>query len=312
MSEAVFQEMWNGFMAVEYELVDDGMNEFHKDSKSINNYFAQLGLFTNCHKKPIDETFTAGSKPFGYLDIFMCAFRDVHPGRVVAIELKYFSLHSLFRHDCTSEKECHNFVNGTGGKSTFWRKCEKKLQDLDKLSEEQIRNINVHFYQSSESGGEAEEKRYSIGYIVEQAEGQLRSYMNAIVNGEAYGGRHYGSQKEGILKYETRVQATKVPSNDVDQVSGLIIYGVGRRAFSVVVEPEQQNTLYRYDVKPGWKNTWGEWAKLEFDGTNIADSTSAAVPNPAAGGGRSKPVAGTNPRPVAGPSKPTKRVYRMP
>ncbi|KAJ7873931.1 hypothetical protein B0H14DRAFT_3859994 [Mycena olivaceomarginata] len=281
MSEAVFQEMWNGFMAVECELVDDGVNEFREDSKYINNYFAQLGL-----------------KPFGYLDIFMCAFRD--------------SLSPRLR----VRKKCHDFVNGTGGKSTFWQKCEKKLQDLDKLSEEQIRNINVHFYQSPESGGEAEEKRFSIGYIVEQAEGQLRSYMNAIVNGQAYGGKHYGSRIEGIQKYETRVQATKVPSNDVDQVIGLIIYGVGRRVFWVVVEPEQQNTLYRYDAKPGWKNTWGEWAKLELDRTNTGDSTSAAVPNPAAGSskggagsGRSKPVAGTNPRSVAGPSNPDPRLH---
>ncbi|KAJ7354705.1 hypothetical protein DFH08DRAFT_50169 [Mycena albidolilacea] len=264
MGEAVFQAIWNTFMAVDYKLVDDGPCDLEEDSQYMDNYFAQLCLFTNSEATrddPLahDILFKAGHQRFGFLDIFLCQLRNVRPGRVVAIELKYFSLRGLFRAECNTEEECRDRVYGTGETSTFGTQCQTKVDELAALSEEEIRKKRYHFRQSQGPGMQSIDRTMTIGEIVDAGVEQLQSYMNAIVNGKAFDGAD-GSKLEGIhLKRETRInveKAPKTPVNQADELIGYLVYGVGRRAFWVAVEPKPQNTNYRYKVRPYWQEKW--------------------------------------------------------
>ncbi|KAJ6498843.1 hypothetical protein C8R45DRAFT_980175 [Mycena sanguinolenta] len=268
MDEAVLQQVWNCFMNVNHSFVDDGDNDFKEDSVYLNNYFSQLGLLTNASAKQskkrsqAHEIFTAGRGRFGFLDIFLCDFQDLRPGRVVATELKYFPLRGLFRAQCSSDKECHDKVYGTGDKSTFWDKCGEKLNQLDAMSEEEVQNLDFHFYASQGDGKPARGCHYQIGTIVNEGRKQLKSYMHAIVNGTAFD-RSDKSAPEGITRHETRVQATKVSRDKADDLIGLLMYAVGRRVFWAIVEPTEQNTKYRYTAKSGWVAKWGKWGEAQ-------------------------------------------------
>ncbi|KAF8199909.1 hypothetical protein K438DRAFT_1758971 [Mycena galopus ATCC 62051] len=237
LDEAVFQEMWNGFMSFHSELVD-----------------AQLHLFTTPTSP--HTLYLPLAQTYWYLDIFMCALQALHPGRAIAIELKYISLHNIFRAKYLSDAECHDRVYGTGPTSEFQDNCLKLLTHLDTLPEKDLLEIECHFYhRSPEHETKADGKKtnrqkpgakradapktsskVSIGEIVKHGKEQLHWKWT-------------DESLEGILKSEIRVQVTSVPEEQADELIGYVVYGVGRRVLWAAVEPVSPNVKYQYGAK---------------------------------------------------------------
>ncbi|KAF7376543.1 hypothetical protein MSAN_00070400 [Mycena sanguinolenta] len=189
MTERVLQKLWDGFMDADHQLIEDGFNDFEEGSEYLDNYFPQLGLLTNSQVPPGDRAVRdAGHGRYGFLDIFICGLQDVRPGCVVAIELKCFSLHGLFRAKCETEQQCYEEVHGTSGSSTFWQKCQDKLTQLAAMSEAEVQQLPYHYY-ASQGSGPAKDTYSNIGAIVDKGKRQLQSYMNALVKGNALNGR---------------------------------------------------------------------------------------------------------------------------
>ncbi|KAJ7739052.1 hypothetical protein DFH07DRAFT_778846 [Mycena maculata] len=224
MSEAVFQTLFNCYMADEKKTY-------------LNNYFPQLGLLLDPSKLR-GQYSQAGQGRYGYLDIFMCGLR---PGRVVAIELKYISLCSLFRAAMTGT---NGFVNAEFDRETSLL----KIEEIAKLPIEKLRQVKYHYYDRRAKMSVIR----PINELLKEAEIQLKSYMNAIAEGEAT-----NDAKKGITRAERRVQVAKTQSSkDADEVIGFIVCGIGRRIITIPVEPDVHNTKYRYREQPGWQKTW--------------------------------------------------------
>ncbi|KAJ6507160.1 hypothetical protein C8R47DRAFT_1238853 [Mycena vitilis] len=252
MGEDVFQAMWEVFIAADHQLVKTS-RESDGSLAYTNNIFPQLGLLTDSKIKKVDtythwsgNILTAGLNRFGYLDIFLCAFRKLHPGVALAIELKYLNLHGIFRAECKSEKECHSMVYGSSElPSTFMKKCEEKQKKLDKMSLKELREVNYHFWSYPKAGGKAVSHTVKFGLILDAGENQLKKYLNAIVNGEAFK-TYDGSGQEGLTAADGRVKVSRDPTDSPDKVIGYLIVGIGSRIIASAVKPDKQNTRYQY------------------------------------------------------------------
>ncbi|KAJ7141325.1 hypothetical protein C8R44DRAFT_244515 [Mycena epipterygia] len=228
MGEAVFQTMFDVHMA--------------NGSRQVNNYFAQIGLHTDPTKTGDEQDYSAGQGAYGYIDIFLCGLSDLRPGRVVAIELKYISLHGLFRAMHDTDTGCHNAV----GKK-FREPCLLKIEELEKMSIAKLRQMHYHFYSK---GGEP--NTVTLGIHLDDAVAQLQSYMSAIVDGQAR-----DQIKKGISTYEKRIKVVTAGSTRVvDEVIGFVVCGIGRRIITITVEPRTQNTQYQFSAMPSWRTTW--------------------------------------------------------
>ncbi|KAJ7121281.1 hypothetical protein C8R43DRAFT_1136538 [Mycena crocata] len=254
MSEAVFQEMFDGYFG---------------EDKYINNYFTQIGLLTNTSKAKAETSrqqsakgkgparqpgpTTAGLGRYGYLDIFICALLRMR--RVVAIELKYFSVYGFFRAFYDSDEKTENAVSGTlDDYSKFNKSCLKKLHDLGRMSLEELRTQDYAFYHKDQN----KKVKVSIkpfGTLLDNAATQLQSYLNAIVNGQAQDNAQ--GARVGITKAERRIEIN--PRDEVDEVIGFVVCGIGRRIITIPVEPKTQNTRYQYKHKSGWQGHWEKY-----------------------------------------------------
>ncbi|KAJ6507135.1 hypothetical protein C8R47DRAFT_1315474 [Mycena vitilis] len=269
MQEGGFQEMMDSFHEPGW------MTETKPGTEKrdfTNHYFSQVGLLTDFGKytemkeDQAKRKKTTGAKSrkaaaaaklkisgtgaFGYLDILLVALRDLHPGRVIAIELKFISLFQIFRALYQSHRACEAAVRGEGGKS-FTRHCLDKIQELDDMSEAELQQVIYWRWDSDEEKG----IRRKVSLTTGEGVIQLRSYLDAIVQGNANHGRSEPST-EGITHAEKRVQVNRDPAHPVDEVVGFLICVVGRRAITIPVEPTVQNTQYRYDAVQGWKSVF--------------------------------------------------------
>jgi hypothetical protein len=282
MREAGFQEMLDSFMEDDLTIPADKSESLTKRRKSKyqNNYFSQVGLLTDFAKHikleakqreeavqkqqqstkgkgkqpanrqvkqaPDEKPKISGLDAFGYLDALLVALRDLHPGRVIALELKYISLicllWKLFKADKTREES----IRGPGGKM-FEGNCLGEVDELAKKSMAELREVEYMPYDS--------DRPYKVGPTLDNAVTQLRSYMDAIVQGNANKG-YSDPRTEGITNGEKRIMANKNQMNPVDEVVGYVVCGIGRRVVTIVVEPTRQNTIYRYDAIPGWQDRY--------------------------------------------------------
>ncbi|KAJ7497758.1 hypothetical protein FB451DRAFT_1550559 [Mycena latifolia] len=244
MSEAVFQEMVNGLM-------DDDKNTYG------NHYFQQFWLLTDStkpkeatavHKGDQDQVDTtwvgAGQGYNGILDIFICEIRRLHRRRVVAMELKSISLKALFRlllKDVRWKKDLE---------SNLWEACRRKMRELDQMSLEKLRQVEYLYYSKAEKDGKSKYTPHqaSVGGTLDAATKQLRSYMNAIANGEADlrdPPLPAGITAEGVRDKRVRVHRAS-NADDADEIIGVVACCIGRRIVTIVVEPDIQNTKYRF------------------------------------------------------------------
>ncbi|KAJ6470640.1 hypothetical protein C8R47DRAFT_757219 [Mycena vitilis] len=273
MQEGGFQEMLDSFHEPGW------MTETKPGTEKrdfTNHYFSQVGLLTDFRKyrkmrqdqeeakrkkasgkanksrkaAAVAKPKISGTGAFGYLDILLVALRDLHPGRVIAIELKFISLFQIFRALHKSHRECDAAVRGEGGKS-FTRHCLDKLEELDNMSEADLQRVTYWCWDSDEEKGKDRQVSLTVG----EGTTQLRTYMDAIVKGNANHG-HSEPSTEGITYAEKRVQANRNPEHPVDEVVGFVICVVGRRAITIPVDPTVQNTHYRYDAVQGWKSVF--------------------------------------------------------
>ncbi|KAJ7739023.1 hypothetical protein DFH07DRAFT_79199 [Mycena maculata] len=220
MSEAVFQTLFNGYMADEKKTY-------------LNNYFPQLALLLDPGKLP-GQYSQAGQGRYGYLDIFMCGFR-----RVVAIELKYISLCSLFR---AAMMETNGSIDTEFDRETSLL----KIEEIAKLPIEKLGLLKYHYYDRKAKTPVTRR----INELFKEGVIQLKSYMNAIADGEAT-----NDAKKGITRAERRVQVAKT-AKDADEIIGFVVCGIGRRIITIPVEPDVQNTKYQYRAQPGWQKSW--------------------------------------------------------
>ncbi|KAJ6507164.1 hypothetical protein C8R47DRAFT_1209104 [Mycena vitilis] len=261
MNEGGFQEMFDSFMEAHLETTATNPGRQFRDL--TNNYFSQFGLLTNFERYLAMGIWNAATKPqisgtdaFGFLDILLVALRDIHPGRVVAIELKYISLFSLFRLGYPSKRACVAGVRGPGGKD-FVQNCNDKLDELDQMSIANLGQVQYWLWNSDELKGSAR----SVQATWDDAVTQQQSYLDAIVQGNANNGGP-SPQSAGITNAEKRVKANMNATNPVDQVVGFVICGIGRRIVTIPVEPSVQNTRYRYDTVEGWESVFEKsWKK---------------------------------------------------
>ncbi|KAJ6507141.1 hypothetical protein C8R47DRAFT_1209082 [Mycena vitilis] len=261
MNEGGFQEMFDSFMEAHLETTATNPGRQFRDL--TNNYFSQFGLLTNFERYLAMGIWNAATKPqisgtdaFGFLDILLVALRDIHPGRVVAIELKYISLFSLFRLGYPSKRACVAGVRGPGGKE-FVQNCNDKLDELDRMSITNLGQVQYWLWNSDELKGSAR----SVQATWDDAVTQQQSYLDAIVQGNANNGGP-SPQSAGITNAEKRVKANMNATNPVDQVVGFVICGIGRRIVTIPVEPSVQNTRYRYDTVEGWESVFEKsWKK---------------------------------------------------
>ncbi|KAJ7933749.1 hypothetical protein B0H13DRAFT_2306174 [Mycena leptocephala] len=285
MREAGFQEMLDSFMEDDLTIPADKseLKTKRRKSKYQNNYFSQVGLLTDFAKhikleaeqreqeaaqKQQQSTKGKGKQPanrqvkrapdakpkisgldaFGYLDALLVALRDLHPGRVIALELKYISLicllWKLYKDDVDKTRE--ECIRGPGGKM-FEGNCLGKVNELAKKSMAELMDVDYMPYNS--------ERLYKVGPTLDNAVKQLRSYMDAIVQGNANQG--FGEPRtEGITNGEKRIAANQNQENPVDEVVGYVVCGIGRRIITIAVQPTRQNTRYRYDAIPGWQDRY--------------------------------------------------------
>ncbi|KAJ7162036.1 hypothetical protein C8R46DRAFT_342382 [Mycena filopes] len=241
MSEATFQQMWDDFF------------EFgQRNSAYINSYFPQLGLLTDESQKedPLLD-YKAGMGRFGYMDLLLCYWLHLHPNRVAAVELKTISLEDLYRAECRSEKETKKLVyHFKGGTNTFSDQCNKKIDEINKMTLDELRKVTYHFYSFNKTTNKSESNRVTIGDMLVDAEKQLEAYMNALVNGEAWV-RDGGSKMEGItVKADKRVEVIR--GAKVDEVFGIVAFCVGTRIIALIQEPKKQNKLHTYKGVKGW------------------------------------------------------------
>ncbi|KAK7005930.1 hypothetical protein R3P38DRAFT_2556149, partial [Favolaschia claudopus] len=257
MDEQTFQAIWNGLMVVDHTFFEDGDPVIELTSEYINNYFSQVSLFTNAQaprgRSAERVVFGSGRGRFGFSDIVICG-SAVHPGRVIVLELKYCSLWNLFRATVSTDPECEEMLNGVNGPSTRWTKCQALLDELDKMTEQEILEQHYHLYRSEGAVDQPDKGSYTVGTIVEDGKAQLQSYMRALVNGKAFQS-YQGSEQEGIHTRESRIEA--IVASPPDKIIGFVVYAVGRRTFWVEVEPLQQNKYFQYRAKPGWQVSWG-------------------------------------------------------
>jgi hypothetical protein len=153
------------------------------------------------------------------------------------------SIHGVYRALYQSETECHAAVYGSDGEGPkFRRKCLQKIEELEKLSIEELGQLKYWYWDSDAREG----KYVLIETIFNNAKIQLRSYLNAIVCGKADDGT------KGITRAEKRIEVT-TPANpaDVDEVIGFIVSAIGRRIITIAVEPDVQNTKYKYSAPAG-------------------------------------------------------------
>ncbi|KAJ7782302.1 hypothetical protein DFH07DRAFT_790078 [Mycena maculata] len=248
MSEAVFQTMFNGYMADE-------------EKTYLSNYFPQLGLLTDA-RQPNDGSARNQANPqaglgrYGYADIFM---RGLRPGRVVVLELKYISVCSLLlaikmltegaQMAATGTKRAPKKDTKKTSRPRFSRKiCLQKIEELATLPIEKLQELDYHYYDST--AGRSVTR--PIKLFFKEAVIQLKSYVNAIANGEAT-----GNIRNGITEAERRVQVVGAQSSkDADEVIGFVVCGIGRRIITIPVEPDVQNTKYQYSEWPNWQIHW--------------------------------------------------------
>ncbi|KAJ7216781.1 hypothetical protein B0H12DRAFT_1329469 [Mycena haematopus] len=261
MKEEGFQELIDSFMEdnLIFNNPSSQLDTKQRSPKYINQYFSQLGLATKVKGNSNAQTNLSGkgkgptkpqpqisgTGPFGYLDIFICDLRDLHPGRVVAMELKYVSLFSLFRVMHTSHEGCEKAVYRDGGK--FTENCLLKIEELDKMSTADLRNLEHWYYNSDEQQG----KIRKIGVMLNDAVIQLQSYMDAIVHGRVITDVAGNVLTTGITNAEKRVAAIK--ATPIDEVLGFVVCGIGRRIIAIPVEPTTPNTQYKYQANANWQ-----------------------------------------------------------
>ncbi|KAJ6490266.1 hypothetical protein C8R47DRAFT_1215130 [Mycena vitilis] len=252
MGEAVFQAMWEVFIAVEPQVIPFGRDP--PDDAGLaytNNISPQLGLLNSKIVKDAyyhwkGDLLRAGLDRFGYLDVFLCAFQNLHPGVAIAIEFKYLNLHGIFRAKYDTEEQCHRAVHGPPGEpSTFKKKCEEKMKEINEMSEVELREVVYHFYSYSGPGSAPNEQRIEFGRILDAGKTQLEQYMNAIVNGEAFDVAD-GSEPEGLTAADGRVQVSRTSTNSPDKLIGYLVCGIGSRIVHVQVVPKKQNTRYQW------------------------------------------------------------------
>ncbi|KAJ7739020.1 hypothetical protein DFH07DRAFT_983801 [Mycena maculata] len=229
MSEAVFQALFNGYMADEKKTY-------------FNNYFPQLGLLLDPGKlrRQYQAKPQAGQGRYGYLDLFYI-LPHLHAKRVVAMELKCISLASLIR---AAEAETNGSVDVEFNRKT----CLRKIEEIAKLPIDKLRQVKYCYYDRKAKTPVIR----PINELLKEAVIQTKSYVNAIADGEAT-----NDTKRGITKAERRVKVTEaLSSKDADEVIGFVVCVIGRRIITIPVEPDVQNTKYRYSEWPNWQNHW--------------------------------------------------------
>ncbi|KAJ7680773.1 hypothetical protein DFH06DRAFT_1290522 [Mycena polygramma] len=188
----------------------------------------------------------AGLGPFGYADsVFMNL--ELHRGRVIVVELKYLCIQNLIRAEYDDDDE---YQVAAADREGFRERCLVKIEEMEGLSIEQLGKHGYCYWSQEEN----RLVRLTIQDVFDGAPVQLRSYMGAIVNGEA------GNTPltKGVTTAEKRIEVKKVTKPaDADEVIGYIYCGIGRRIITFgPVDPEIQNTQYQFKARPLWQSNY--------------------------------------------------------
>ncbi|KAJ7649996.1 hypothetical protein FB45DRAFT_886535 [Roridomyces roridus] len=235
MGEVTFQSTFDGFF----------------NHAKETNYFTQLALLRTV--RTLNDSgldIPSNERSNGFADIFLSAFLRLHPGRVLIIELKMVSVWQLLKAQATKVKG-GKVPDGPDDKG-FREKCLGMINKVDNMTFQELCELE-YCYMDRHQKTMSQPK--SIRRLLQESTGQLRSYLNALVEGPSDG------TSEGIRPRvsggEWRVRAVEVrPNEQPDEVIGLIICCIGRRLVPVAVEPTTQNTKYRYGQYQGWEQKW--------------------------------------------------------
>ncbi|KAK6997096.1 hypothetical protein R3P38DRAFT_3067544 [Favolaschia claudopus] len=228
----------------------------------IHNYFAQLGLRTNLpgsasksvkHAKsgPAGkstqtqyEPSPSGLEEYGYMDCFIAALRRLGKNCAICMEAKYCSPYGFGRgkYGINEWRQFEAALDADGLRYT----ALKTMQNFDSLTIPEIEKLNYCYF-------DRDRKEYvtlTVKKIIDNAKVQLQSYMAAIAAGQA------APDKKGITGAETRIIVKKCEEGEpADELIGYIILGLGRRIIAIEVEPDVQNTEYRFLGTFHWWST---------------------------------------------------------
>ncbi|KAJ7746907.1 hypothetical protein DFH07DRAFT_1062858, partial [Mycena maculata] len=140
-----------------------------------DNCFSQLTLITNHTKPKADRVKASGTKVappagqglFGFLDIGMCDFLGLHPGRSIAMELKCISIYGLLRatEAYSTYKQWENLDNN-------WEEYEKACLRLGR----EIFNLSIKDLKAKSfrrfKRGEDKEEVITVATLLKEAEEQ--------------------------------------------------------------------------------------------------------------------------------------------
>ncbi|KAK7005916.1 hypothetical protein R3P38DRAFT_3040354 [Favolaschia claudopus] len=247
MRECVLQTLWNGVVNQDARKFRDGAVNIKPvmSPEFVNNWFSQVHLHTNPNATSESirrrEPFTAGFRKDGVADGVVCG-ANFHPDRLIAVELKNFSLENIVFN-----------LRYTGNASfDFKSKYQVQLDHLDTLTRAQILKLEYCF--KVFENGRSTTTQLPIQYIVNKGKEQLRSYMDAIAQGE-YATTEDGGTKKGFRDF--RFVVLPAAPGRPDEIIGFIIYAVGRRVFWELVEPLEQNKAFKFRANEGWQGVWG-------------------------------------------------------